>query len=58
MIFDICKNMKTTARAGFGEGFSNGINAPSLGTAYYPREVVFFRQFSYLQALWLGFLGY
>jgi hypothetical protein len=58
MIFDICKNMKTAARKGFGEGFSNGINAPSLGTAYYPREVVFFRQLSYLQALWLISLGY
>jgi hypothetical protein len=58
MIFDICENVKATARKGFGEGFGNGIDASSLGTAYHPREVVFFRQLSYLQALSLSPLGY
>jgi len=58
MILDICENVKTTTRTGFREGFSNGINASSLGTAYYPREVVFFCQLSYLQTLWLKRLGY
>jgi len=58
VIFDVRENVETAARAGLGEGFSNGVNASSLGSAYYPREVVFFCQLSYLQTLWLKALGY
>jgi hypothetical protein len=49
VVFDVGKNMKAAASAGFGECFGDGIDSASLRTAYYPRQVILFSQFSYLQ---------